>query len=133
MGESLITALCIEVACDIHQLAKTGEMPYSEILIPSADFSREGLPRSSNNQSLLKQMIVDNDYNVMNTDKNNSSGKNDIWGRVPPKEPKSNSYCPVCNRSVSVSSFARHLDKCMGIGSSRSGVGNSVTRSSATK
>lgn len=119
--ESFITSLCIEVACDMHRAAKTGEIPYSEILIP---FNSNQLP--------TKQIINDGDE-IINGDTNNGSGKNnDIWGRVPPKEPKSNSHCPVCNRSVNVSSFARHLDKCMGIGTAR-GIGNSVTRSSSSK
>lgn len=41
----------------------------------------------------------------------------DIWGRIPPKEPKTTARCPVCSRHVSTSRFAPHLDKCMGIGS----------------
>ena len=41
--------------------------------------------------------------------------KIDIYGRVPPKEPKYPISCPTCNRSISVSRFAAHLEKCMGI------------------
>lgn len=40
----------------------------------------------------------------------------DIWGRIPPKEPKAAAKCPVCSRYVSTLRFAPHLDKCMGIG-----------------
>ena len=40
----------------------------------------------------------------------------DIWGRIPPKEPKATSACPICSRQVSTLRFAPHLDKCMGIG-----------------
>lgn len=40
----------------------------------------------------------------------------DIWGRLPPKEPKSMINCPLCKRLVNTLRFAPHLDKCMGIG-----------------
>jgi hypothetical protein len=40
----------------------------------------------------------------------------DIWGRIPPKEPKEMTFCSICSRHVSVVRFAPHLDKCMGIG-----------------
>lgn len=48
----------------------------------------------------------------------------DIWGRVPPKEPKQNVECRICGRMVSASKFAPHLDRCMGLSMSRNG-GNS--------
>jgi hypothetical protein len=45
----------------------------------------------------------------------------DIWGRVPPKEPKQNVECRICGRMVSASKFAPHLDRCMGLSLSRNG------------
>jgi hypothetical protein len=42
--------------------------------------------------------------------------QHDIWGRIPPKEPKAAAKCPVCSRHISTLRFAPHLDKCMGIG-----------------
>ena len=117
--ESFITSICVEVACDMHRIAKTGEIPYSEILIPF-----------DSNQIPPKPVVNADDDEILNRDKNS---KSDIWGRIPPKEPKTNSHCPVCNRSVNVASFARHLDKCMGIGTSRIGIGNNGTRSSSSK
>ncbi|EKU21621.1 hypothetical protein NGA_2025900, partial [Nannochloropsis gaditana CCMP526] len=38
----------------------------------------------------------------------------DIYGRVPPKEPRYNFQCSACARSVSVLRYAPHLDKCLG-------------------
>lgn len=39
----------------------------------------------------------------------------DIYGRIPAKEPKYPISCPACSRIISVSRFAAHLEKCMGI------------------
>ena len=39
----------------------------------------------------------------------------DIWGRLPPKEPKQTCRCQICGRHVSTLRFAPHLDKCMGL------------------
>ena len=39
----------------------------------------------------------------------------DIWGRIPPKEPKQLCLCQICGRQVSTLRFAPHLDKCMGL------------------
>ena len=43
----------------------------------------------------------------------------DIWGRIPPKEPKIMPKCDICGRQVSALRFAVHLDKCMNLGNSR--------------
>jgi hypothetical protein len=43
----------------------------------------------------------------------------DIWGRIPPKEPKNACLCQVCGRSVSATRFAQHLDKCLQLGNTR--------------
>lgn len=53
---------------------------------------------------------------TMVTRGHHASTTTDIYGRVPPKEPKTTAKCPVCSRYVSTSRFAPHLDKCMGIG-----------------
>lgn len=50
------------------------------------------------------------------TTRGHAMAAHDIWGRIPPKEPKATSACPVCSRQVSTLRFAPHLDKCMGIG-----------------
>ena len=51
----------------------------------------------------------------------------DIWGNIPPKEPKYLVECQVCLRQVSVSRFAAHLDKCMGLGTVRGAGGSHIT------
>lgn len=56
----------------------------------------------------------------------------DIWGNYPPKEPKDfYCVCTICNRQISTSRFASHLDKCMGLSTrplASGGAGGSSTR-----
>jgi hypothetical protein len=56
----------------------------------------------------------------------------DIWGRIPPKEPKELVTCSICDRQVNTLRFASHLDKCMGIGTmtrtAAAAAGNTSTR-----
>jgi hypothetical protein len=56
----------------------------------------------------------------------------DIWGNYPPKEPKDfYCVCTICNRQISTSRFASHLDKCMGLSTrplTSGGAGGSSTR-----
>jgi hypothetical protein len=73
--------------------------------------------QNSENESTTTDAIVVEDtpvpepitHNLRNTQR-------DIWGRIPPKEPKAAAKCPVCSRHISTLRFAPHLDKCMGIG-----------------
>lgn len=39
----------------------------------------------------------------------------DVWGRIPPKEPKNPVECKLCGRTIATSRFASHLEKCMGL------------------
>ena len=49
-----------------------------------------------------------------------SSSVLDIWGKNPSKEPKNRlCRCQLCGRLISTSRFASHLDKCMGLSTSR--------------
>lgn len=49
------------------------------------------------------------------------SSSYDIYGRIPPKEPKiTSTICLLCGRSVSAIRFAPHLEKCMGLTASTS-------------
>jgi hypothetical protein len=49
------------------------------------------------------------------------SAVTDIWGRIPPKEPRRTATCTLCGRHLSALRFAQHLEKCMGIGGSTRG------------
>ena len=75
------------------------------------------------------------DQTALPTETSSSSSNNnkgDIWGRNPPKEPKTACECKVCGRSVSVSRFAQHLDKCLQLGNTRErGAAQSSSSSSA--
>mmetsp|Transcript_23508 Transcript_23508/g.38897 ORF Transcript_23508/g.38897 Transcript_23508/m.38897 type:complete len:172 (+) Transcript_23508:159-674(+) len=55
----------------------------------------------------------------------------DIWGKVPPKEPKRLAKCTICDRDVSALRFAPHLDKCMNLGTVRAAAANNTAVSSA--
>jgi hypothetical protein len=54
----------------------------------------------------------------------------DIWGKIPPKEPKRAAKCTVCDREVSALRFAPHLDKCMNLGTVRTAAANNTAVSS---
>jgi len=59
-----------------------------------------------------------------------SSSKLDIWGKCPAKEPKNRlCRCRLCGRLISTSRFASHLDKCMGLSTSRTGGGSALNGS----
>eukprot|EP00536_Pseudo-nitzschia_multiseries_P012718 jgi/Psemu1/290462/fgenesh1_pg.500_\ len=68
----------------------------------------------------------------------NSSGtshpKLDIWGKTPAKEPKNRlCRCQLCGRLISTSRFASHLDKCMGLSTSRGGPSSTSGSIGSTK
>jgi hypothetical protein len=50
----------------------------------------------------------------------------DVWGKVPPKEPKQVAKCAFCERKVSALHFATHLDKCMNLGTARTAAANNA-------
>jgi hypothetical protein len=54
----------------------------------------------------------------------------DIWGKVPPKEPKRAAKCTVCEREILALRFAPHLDKCMNLGTVRMAAANNTAVSS---
>mmetsp|Transcript_9558 Transcript_9558/g.20668 ORF Transcript_9558/g.20668 Transcript_9558/m.20668 type:complete len:397 (+) Transcript_9558:194-1384(+) len=69
------------------------------------------------------------------TNNNNNNNSNhptvDIWGKTPAKEPKNRlCRCQLCGRLISTSRFASHLDKCMGLSTSRGGA-SSISASMA--
>mmetsp|Transcript_15142 Transcript_15142/g.23071 ORF Transcript_15142/g.23071 Transcript_15142/m.23071 type:complete len:197 (+) Transcript_15142:91-681(+) len=83
-----------------------------------------------------KDHLSRNSSNNNNTNNNNNSStatetqitpvltrhqknETDIWGRIPPKEPKTLAHCRICDRDVCAIRFASHLDKCMNLGTAR--------------
>lgn len=72
----------------------------------------EGAPESTTTKNTLTQL--------------------DIWGKMPAKEPKNRlCRCRLCGRLISTSRFASHLDKCMGLSTSRGGGGGASSSSSS--
>lgn len=61
---------------------------------------------------------------------NTSASLTDIYGRTPGKEPKYTIVCPNCGRHLSSSRLSNHLEKCMGLLSSRR---NSVSAANGVK
>jgi Sgf11 (transcriptional regulation protein) len=138
----ILKDMCVDVACEIHGLTSSipslAMPPSRKEVYPqiydSADDIEEKLERYATEQPLVKRFkpnrellqLVDGDEgspteSVENNPTNDrvtrhQQNHTDIWGRIPPKEPKEMTFCSICSRHVSVVRFAPHLDKCMGIG-----------------
>ncbi|KAL3808624.1 hypothetical protein ACHAXA_009005 [Cyclostephanos tholiformis] len=67
------------------------------------------------------ERIVSGGGNNNNASISTSSSITDIYGRIPGKEPKYAISCPNCGRQLSSSRLAVHLEKCMGLSSTRRG------------
>ena len=86
----------------------------SSLSNPSVDAVMSAVSANENNDN------NDND-NSNDNDKSNEIGV-DIWGKRPLKEPRDQFVrCRLCDRLVSTSRFANHLDKCMGLSMARGG------------
>lgn len=143
--DKLIDSISTDVACGMHRMVKTGTYsdimsPRSrKDLYPSIHSSTQEMEQSLHDHVVevfpvtkrprmasvayseqnsedagSTDAIIENVPEPMHTLRN--IGQNDIWGRIPPKEPKAAAKCPVCSRHISALRFAPHLDKCMGIG-----------------
>ena len=167
--EHIVKSVCIDVACNMHELIKTGALPPSELRAPSSrheiypdlykdkssseineileshgtyqassvsrkrklpskattEESPDGPSKSADEESEGDDDFVDpsNDVDEKPSVKQAISNL-DIWGKFPPKEPKTTVKCPECTRFVSTSRFASHLDKCMGLSTARGSSGN---------
>jgi hypothetical protein len=74
-----------------------GEESYAMGLLPTSHLDKHDVPICTTTPSLR-------------------SSSYDIYGRIPPKEPKiTSTICLLCGRSVSAIRFAPHLEKCMGL------------------
>lgn len=167
--EHIVRSVCIDVACNMHELAKTGTLPTSELRAPpsrheiypelydqktsfevnevleshgtyqaikvsrkrklpseqTSEESRDGPSKSADEESEADEDFVDPSNDVEEKPIVKQAISNlDIWGKFPPKEPKKTVKCPECNRFVSTSRFASHLDKCMGLSTARGSSGN---------
>jgi hypothetical protein len=172
---NVISRVCIDVACNMHGLVKTGAFPMSALKEPSSrqeiypelykDQKDEEVQATLEKYSTeVPKLLQKRSYSEMvdtegggggggggeNTTKDikdiaastttidgggtgssqpdpevvaitptmqtrHSVNHLDIWGRIPPREPKQTCECQVCGRHVSTLRFAPHLDKCMGI------------------
>jgi len=84
---------------------------------PSKRLRRNASVEPSTSQHNVEDAVTEaNDVSTTMVTRGQSTPIHDIWGRIPPKEPKLSATCPVCSRQISTLRFAPHLDKCMGIG-----------------
>jgi len=71
----------------------------------------------------IRKLEFSHEQNTLEVQKINagniSASLTDIYGRTPGKEPKYTIACPNCGRHQSSSRLAIHLEKCMGLSSSR--------------
>lgn len=93
--------------------------PENRTRILSEDGSTSGLTTSG----------VKKEQDSMRLRTRGSSSGVDAWGRVPPKDVLTT--CKLCSKTLSATRFAAHLDKCLGIGNTRSG--HSSRSASSTK
>eukprot|EP00980_Cylindrotheca_fusiformis_P005737 scaffold1194_cov127-Cylindrotheca_fusiformis.AAC.14 len=170
--EHIVSSVCIDVARNMHELIKTGEIPASELKAPSSreeiypelykgktpDEVKEILEKYATEQpttsrsrkrklpgaanstaaTITKPGGVENDsdedFQEPSTTEDQPAGEQaidhlDIWGKLPPKEPKQTCECRLCGRHVSALRFAPHLDKCMGLSTARGSTGNATRNS----
>jgi len=126
----LISSICIDVAAGMHRMAKTGELPLSDVMIPRGDETTKE-DADENNGSLKRRRIGSDEQTKINEDtkrqdtemrlrtRGASSGI-DAWGRIPPKDVLT--CCSNCTKILSATRFAAHLDKCLGVGNSRGSI-----------
>jgi len=102
--EESIAAICLEVACGIHQKAKTGELKLSEIrkntMSPSSVEHIFGVSNKQKSEKRLKGRCPNHKACPTRAKNYTSNGTGfhqlDIWGRIPPKEPINRTRCPNC-------------------------------------
>jgi hypothetical protein len=130
------------MACNFHELIKTGEIPSSSLKAPSSreeiypelydDVSSDEIPqiltkyateqptkRPRKNQKQPLSSTTEKAEASSDTEEVNTNTHLDVWGNLPPKEPKQTVECQLCGRHVATSRFATHLDKCMGLSTTR--------------
>jgi len=123
----IIKSICVDVASEVHRMAKTGEIPISEM----ADINQN--EDDVNFNSSKKRRLGNRSDNKTINGANNTievkqlgeirlrtrgaaSGK-DAWNRIPPTDVLTT--CKNCRKVLSATRFATHLDKCLGLGTSR--------------
>jgi Sgf11 (transcriptional regulation protein) len=147
--DDILSSIIIDEACIIHRRIKMGMFPpqpkprldlYSEVHANEEEMmaaiqkysTEEPLMHKSNSSS--EDVVMDMlDEQELEGDNSSSSSTGsmvvtrhqqnqlDIWNRIPPKEPKALAKCTICDRYVSALRFAPHLDKCMQLGTMRTG------------
>lgn len=111
---ALVAELCADLSFELHRRAKTGQMSLEELWCSSSDE--------------VTRMVTDADKAVFEPatrtngtaatptvmGRGGRSGGTDLYGQVPPREPRYTFNCAHCGQKVGVLRYAPHLDKCMG-------------------
>lgn len=94
-----------------------------DLLAYGVELVKDETPLNPSNYRTVTEEAAATENEIDGTENNGSSSiltrqqtQIDVWGRLPPKEPKTMIDCPLCKRLVNTLRFASHLDKCMGIG-----------------
>mmetsp|Transcript_19729 Transcript_19729/g.29098 ORF Transcript_19729/g.29098 Transcript_19729/m.29098 type:complete len:162 (-) Transcript_19729:466-951(-) len=125
----IIKSICVDVASEVHRMAKKGEIPISEM----AEIHQNKDDVNSNSSNKKPRLGNRSDNKTINATHNTTevkqlgeirlrtrgatSGK-DAWNRIPPTDVLTT--CKNCCKVLSATRFATHLDKCLGLGTSRS-------------
>mmetsp|Transcript_9547 Transcript_9547/g.21186 ORF Transcript_9547/g.21186 Transcript_9547/m.21186 type:complete len:203 (-) Transcript_9547:37-645(-) len=124
LWNELTHAEVLGVALDMHRLCKTGSLPYRELMTPPEPYPPVGAEKKSASDPRIERGFIDGESKPLSTRgvqdmesclRDRRAGV-DFWGRVVPKEPTAPVNCVFCNRSVSATRLAIHLDKCLGLG-----------------
>jgi|AntRauTorckE5430_2_1112549.scaffolds.fasta_scaffold04254_3 hypothetical protein len=125
----MIKSICIDVACVVHRMAKTGGIPISEMAAINQNEDNENSSSRNKKRRLGNQNGTGNDstkcggYTIIQPSEmrlrtRGASSGVDAWNRIAP--PDVLTTCKNCRKVLSATRFASHLDKCLGRLTSRS-------------
>lgn len=104
--EHLLKSICVETAFEVHKRSKIGAGA-----LPLTNFLHQTQTHSNKHQKIEKAEDKASDQSICG---------GDIYGNDPSSIEPKGAECLVCKRiftGSALSTFARHLDKCMMIGS----------------
>jgi hypothetical protein len=123
----IIKAICVDVASEVHRMAKTGEIPISEMADinqneDDVNFNSSKKWRLGNRSDNKRINGANNTIEVKQLGEirlrtRGAASAKDAWNRIPPTDVLTT--CKNCSKVLSATRFAIHLDKCLGLGTSR--------------
>lgn len=117
----LIRSLCVDIACAVHRQIKTGQIPLSQMsAIPRNNTNSSGQSFKRPRSLIVEPSTARLEPQKPETEMRRTRGQGgvDAWGRIPPKDALTK--CRQCGKELSITRFASHLAKCLGVVKSRS-------------